>query len=230
AGTPSGAASPTIRKASATIWTVVFHLASRLTGTAILMPARNSRRPETTISRTRITTAGRMARPGRRSNAASISSAVATSSLSASGSRKRPKSECWARRRAMKPSKKSVTEAAAKSASAIQFPTGVGRKNAPTSSGITMTRDRVRMLGRLSRGASVLLTGCRSRRLVAPSLAVAVEMIVNFPGHRLADAVDGGEIVEPGTGDRPGRAEMVQERALAARPDARNFVQYRLPD
>ena len=56
-----GPASPTISKPIATIWIVVFHLASRDTGMPTRSPARYSRNPDTRISRHRITSAGKTA-------------------------------------------------------------------------------------------------------------------------------------------------------------------------
>ena len=74
----------------APIWAAVFHLASRWTGSATL-PASASRSPEIRSSRARIATT---AITGARSSQASITSAAATRSLSAMGSRMRPSSEC----------------------------------------------------------------------------------------------------------------------------------------
>src|SRR5437868_1786809 len=48
---------PAIRNPMATSCTVVFHFASRVTGTLTRNPARYSRRPDTKISRHRMTTA-----------------------------------------------------------------------------------------------------------------------------------------------------------------------------
>ena len=50
-----GSAPPRISAPSATIWKVVFHLASRETGIETCSPPRNSRRPDTAISRIRMT-------------------------------------------------------------------------------------------------------------------------------------------------------------------------------
>ena len=61
-------ASPTIRKPSAIICSAVFHFASLLTGTPTCSSARNSRRPETRISRHRMTSAGRTTQPAMRSD------------------------------------------------------------------------------------------------------------------------------------------------------------------
>ena len=54
----SGQAPRRISAPSATIWKVVFHFASCDTGTETCNPPRNSRRPETAISRSRMTSAG----------------------------------------------------------------------------------------------------------------------------------------------------------------------------
>ena len=71
----------------AVICAAVLNFASLLTGTLTRISARNSRRPETRISRQTIATAGNIsARP----SPTSSNSAVATSNLSAMGSRKRP--------------------------------------------------------------------------------------------------------------------------------------------
>ena len=74
----------------ALIWAAVFHLASGWTGSATL-PASASLSPEIRNSRRRIATT---AMTGALSSVASITSAAATRSLSAMGSRIRPSSEC----------------------------------------------------------------------------------------------------------------------------------------
>src|SRR5262249_16892140 len=79
-------ASPAIRKPTATICPVVFHLASRVTGTPTRSSARYSRKPDTSISRQRMTTAASRLHPRIVSSAASISRQDATSNLSAIGS------------------------------------------------------------------------------------------------------------------------------------------------
>src|SRR5207249_3263392 len=84
------------------IWIAVFHLARRDTGSPTRNAARYSRRPETRISRHRITSAGKRAHSVlRRPLATSMNKIAATSSLSAIGSRNRPSSDCWAPRRAL---------------------------------------------------------------------------------------------------------------------------------
>ena len=59
-----GSAPARISAPSATSWSVVFHLASALTGTETCSSARNSRRPETMISRSRMTSAGMRCQSG----------------------------------------------------------------------------------------------------------------------------------------------------------------------
>ena len=56
-------AGPAMRKASAMNWTVVFHFASAVTGSGTLSSARYSRKPETRISRQRMTIAAHSVRP-----------------------------------------------------------------------------------------------------------------------------------------------------------------------
>ena len=60
-----------MRKPRASIWIVVFHLARLLTGTGTWISARYSRRPETRISRHRMTRAGSSTRPVMESTATS---------------------------------------------------------------------------------------------------------------------------------------------------------------
>src|SRR5205814_3452744 len=62
-GTIASPASPASRKPTATSWNVVFHFASRVTGTLTRSSARYSRRPETRISRHRITIAAHSDQP-----------------------------------------------------------------------------------------------------------------------------------------------------------------------
>jgi hypothetical protein len=81
----------------ATICTAVFHFASRLTGRPTLTSAMYSRKPETVISRSRMTSEGRS---GARSKPTSIRMVAATRSLSAIGSSQRPKGVCWRQIRA----------------------------------------------------------------------------------------------------------------------------------
>ncbi len=59
-GSPIGPASPTSSTPMANIWMPVFHFARRETGMWTRTVARCSRRPETRISRQRMTSAGRM--------------------------------------------------------------------------------------------------------------------------------------------------------------------------
>ena len=63
-GRTASPAGPAMRKASAMNWTVVFHLASAVTGRGTLSSARYSRKPETRISRQRMTIAAQSVRPG----------------------------------------------------------------------------------------------------------------------------------------------------------------------
>src|SRR5438046_1925599 len=60
-GTTASPASPAMRNPTATSCSVVFHLASRVTGTLTRNSARYSRKPDTRISRQRITTAAKSA-------------------------------------------------------------------------------------------------------------------------------------------------------------------------
>src|SRR3982751_2595751 len=57
-----------------------------------------------------------------------------------------------------------------------------------------------------------------------------VEEIVNFAGGLFIDARHLGKIVERGALDGLERAEVVQQRTLAGRTDARNFLQAGLRD
>src|SRR3954467_10757497 len=57
-----------------------------------------------------------------------------------------------------------------------------------------------------------------------------VEEIVDLAGGLFIDARHLGEIDERGALDGLERAEVVQQRALAGRPNARNFLQPGLPD
>ena len=76
---------------------MVFHLAILLTGTPTFNSARYSRRPDTRISRHRITIAAQMFEPMIVWSAVSISRQAETSSLSAIGSSMRPSADCWGR-------------------------------------------------------------------------------------------------------------------------------------
>jgi len=89
-------AGPAIRKPTATSCRAVFHFATRLTGTLTFSSARNSRRPETRISRHKITIAAQSAECRMVPSATSMSRQAATSSLSAMGSSMRPSADCWA--------------------------------------------------------------------------------------------------------------------------------------
>src|SRR4051794_17367680 len=59
------------------------------------------------------------------------------------------------------------------------------------------------------------------------SSSARVEIIVKLTRHRLADARRSLEILERGPLDRSCSAEVHQQRALAARPDAWNLVKRR---
>ena len=91
----SGSPCPRISEPSETIWKVVFHLASFDTGTETCNGPRNSRNPETAISRIRmirpaITCASPTYGPRSTPCAASTRITAATMILSAIGSRKMP--------------------------------------------------------------------------------------------------------------------------------------------
>src|SRR5689334_1429830 len=57
-------------------------------------------------------------------------------------------------------------------------------------------------------------------------LLAAVEVIVDELRHSARDARYGREVGERGARDCLGRAEMLQQRALASRADALDFVQW----
>ena len=71
-----------------------------------------------------MTSAGRIDRAEKRPFAASMNKVVATSSLSAIGSRKRPSSDCCCQARASRPSSQSVTPATENSAQPSHGPGG----------------------------------------------------------------------------------------------------------
>ena len=91
--------------AMATSCIVVFHFASRVTGTLTCSSARNSRRPETKISRMSTMIAAQIDQCRKVSSATRISMETATSSLSAIGSSMRPSADCCFQARARYPSK-----------------------------------------------------------------------------------------------------------------------------
>ena len=99
-GRTLSAAGPANRTASATICMAVFHLASLVTWTCTLSSARNSRRPETRISRQRMTMAAQIDHPLMVLSCTSIISAAPTMSLSAMGSSMRPSVDCCSQARA----------------------------------------------------------------------------------------------------------------------------------
>ncbi len=93
-GITASPALPATRKPTAISCSVVFHLASWVTGTLTRNSARYSRRPDTRISRHRMTIAAHSDQPRIVPSAASISRHEATRSLSAIGSSIRPKVDC----------------------------------------------------------------------------------------------------------------------------------------
>src|SRR5208282_4288062 len=96
------------------------HRDEGIAGTLTRNSARYSRKPETRISRQRMTIAANNDQPWMVSSAASIKRQDDTRSLSAIGSSMRPSEDCWAQMRAKYPSRKSVMAAAIKNASATQ--------------------------------------------------------------------------------------------------------------
>src|ERR1700704_4079187 len=211
-----GTASPSSRKAMAPIWTAVFHLASWLTGTPTRNSAKNSRRPETRISRARMISAASTWMPLSCPLFTSITSAAATRSLSAMGSRKRPKREIWGWRRAKWPPNQSVTQAAANRPAESHCAQPCSSQKQATTRGIAAMRDSVRMLGRLS--------------MCGLFLPAAPEVVMDFLGERARDARHRLDVLERRHGHGAGTAEMMQQGALAARSDARHFVERRARD
>ena len=142
----------------AIIWMAVLNLATVVTGTLTRVPARNSRRPETRISRDRMMTAGtsrsRLRLPvcglwvAKVPSATSIISATATSTLSAMGSNMRPKSDPAFSLRAAKPSSQSLTPAITKTPKATSRAASPGSTKATTKIGTSTIRRTVRALGR----------------------------------------------------------------------------------
>ena len=57
-----------------------------------------------------------------------------------------------------------------------------------------------------------------------------MEPVVDFLRHGTADAVNGFQILDAGTGNRLGRPEVMQERLLAFGPDSRHLIKDRLVD
>ena len=60
-------------------------------------------------------------------------------------------------------------------------------------------------------------------------LPIGMEMIINLLRDSFAYASDAFEFAEPGAGDRSRRAEMVQQRLLAAGADAGDLIERRVP-
>ena len=87
-------------------------------------------------------------------------------------------------------------------------------------------RDRVSRLGRLVSGTRHS-RGSRGRRIILP---IRMKMIINLFCDGFADAGDAFELAEPGARDRPRRAEMMQQRLLAAGADPGDLVERRAPD
>ena len=114
-GMNSGPFWPTIKKPIATICKAVFHLESFVTGMPVATPARNSLKPDTTISLHKMTTAGSKVLPEICPKPAKSSIVAATSNLSATGSKNLPKADCWLQALARYPSRKSVNAAIVKS-------------------------------------------------------------------------------------------------------------------
>ena len=141
----------------ATICTAVLNFATAVTGTLTRRPDKNSRRPDTRISRDRMITAGtslsRLSMPlgliwVNRPSATSIISATATSTLSAMGSSMRPKSDPAFSLRAANPSSQSLTPAITKMPNANSRQPSPGSTKAMTNSGTSAMRRMVRALGR----------------------------------------------------------------------------------
>src|SRR3954452_18542572 len=107
-------------------------------------------------------------------------------------------------------------------------------KNRPMMTGITTMRDSVSRLGRLVSMIPVR-TGPRRawqwrKHRRHGILAAGMEMIINFFCHSPADSLDRLQVGQARPRHRPRRPEMVQQRLLARRPDARNIVDRRLAD
>ena len=119
-----------------------------LTATAARSPssAIHSRRDEMVISRPTMMTAA-IAIQMRGSAKTSRTSAVATMSLSATGSRKAPNLDVCPRRRARKPSNQSVTAAIKKMTADASLAQVNGSMKRTTSTGIRTIRTSVRLLG-----------------------------------------------------------------------------------
>src|SRR5262245_66682898 len=150
-----------ISKVIATYWLTVFHLAIRDAGTITPTEAATARRPVTARSRPTITTT---IQASILSIASSDTSAAATRSLSAIGSRRVPRVVTWLRRRASIPSAQSVMAARMKIAAAITACTRDDEMRNTISSGTATMRVRVRPMGKftleLRRGRKCACTLC----------------------------------------------------------------------
>src|SRR5690349_3225652 len=94
-----------------------------------------------------------------------------------------------------------------------------------TMRGMAAIRDIVSRLGR-----AVMRRSVKGAALSEPSLALAMKVVIDLFGDRLADAGHGFEVGEAGRRDPLRRAEMEQQGALALAADARDLVQRRAGD
>src|SRR6266446_4720770 len=132
----------------ATYWLTVFHFARREAGTITPTEAATARSPVTASSRPTIATT---IQASILEIASSETSAAATSSLSAIGSRSVPSVVTWLRRRATTPSAQSVIAARMKMAAAISAWTRDEEIRNTMSSGTATMRMRVSPMGRFTR-------------------------------------------------------------------------------
>ena len=132
----------------AVYWLTVLALASREAGTLTPTVAAAARSPVTASSRPTMTTTIQAATL---SISRSDTNAAATRSLSATGSRSVPRVVTWLRRRAMRPSSQSVTEASTKIPVAISTLTRDDEIRKTIRSGTRTMRVRVRPMGRFTR-------------------------------------------------------------------------------
>ena len=129
-----------------TYWDTVLSLPKEDAGTTTPMDRATPRRPVTASSRPMIT----MATHARTmSTCTRATRAAATRSLSATGSSRVPKRVTWLRRRAMKPSSQSVSEAATKMPAAISTLTRSEEMTKTMMSGTRTIRNSVSAIGRL---------------------------------------------------------------------------------
>src|SRR5439155_681329 len=132
----------------ATYWLTVFHFARREARTITPTEAATARSPVTASSRPTIATT---IQASILEIASSETSAAATSSLSAIGSRSVPSVVTWLRRRATTPSAQSVIAARMKMAAAISAWTRDEEIRKTMSSGTATMRVRVSPMGRFTR-------------------------------------------------------------------------------